>query len=167
MYGGAAKFCAWVRLMVRKRLALQETTKLANWMIGYANNFQGIHNSFHSVVCWSRACNSLNWLLDGDPFPIIDPSSPASLGVLSECMPSSATTSFVWLEGLTSVDAVNSVDEVACRRLLRCHFVSGNRNTNMRTDKPRIPTLSQKKTRQPKWSAIGPAAVAPTCTMST
>ena len=45
LYGGAEKFWAWVKLIVRKLLADQETTKAAYSMMGKANSLHGVQNA--------------------------------------------------------------------------------------------------------------------------
>jgi hypothetical protein len=70
LYGGAAKFCDCVRLIVKKELQDQETTKAANSTMGKANNFHGIQRSRNIAL---KGCafdwKSFHCCLLGVPLP--------------------------------------------------------------------------------------------------
>ncbi len=170
LYGGAAKFCACVKLTVKKHEADQETTNEANSTMGKVNSFQGVNSSIHQLVCSSAGCQRRNCALEGLPLPRYG--SAAAVSECASCDMGSAGFSLISSTLLLEMWPL-SVEETslwaAAGELwpisdgcIRCHLVSGKRKVRVMVLKANMATLSHQKERQPTACAMGPAMMGPT-----
>ncbi|KAF5133434.1 hypothetical protein E5D57_004058 [Metarhizium anisopliae] len=148
LYGGAAKTCDCVRLMMSRPLQLQLTAKEANRTMGKANRRQGVQSSVQmsrhvTGVVWK----AFHWPRVGLPLPTSDCGGGLGPVVGLRVMSSSCTSDALAQSPFALWPAAV---------LPRCQMVSGKPKTIMASESTVIPEHSQKKLGQPVCWAMEP-----------